>query len=172
MKFYGFFFFLWPQTSIFRVSGRKIIANDQREDYQWRVQNNGAFKTLSHSIKSRLINGALLTFTFAYSHSPYFSVTLVYFILFLIIPVQFVWTAEICNRTYSHNFNKPSIAPHFPVGIPGLLYKFYTALFFGTRKLQQSYWMTVHKLFIVLIYNYNGNKIDPSLYTLFNKCLR
>ena len=38
---------------------------------------NGASKALSHYIKSRLINGALLTFPYdeSYFHSPYFSVT-------------------------------------------------------------------------------------------------
>ena len=38
VKFYGFFFFLWPQTSIFWVSGRKIIANDQRVMLQYCLQ--------------------------------------------------------------------------------------------------------------------------------------
>ena len=32
--------------------------------------------------------------------------------------------------------------------------------------------MSVHKLFKLLIYNYNGNKMDPSLKTLFSKFLR
>ena len=42
---------------------------------------------------------------------------------------------------------------------------FYTAL-------RQKDRMSVHKLFKLLIYNYNGNKMDPSLKTLFSKFLK
>ena len=56
---------------------------------------NGASKTLSHCIKSRLINGALLTFPY---HKFLFSFSLFLSHLGLILfLVQLVWTAGICN---------------------------------------------------------------------------